>query len=119
MSSLRIKGEMPLCDKHRVPMKTVRIRMELAGDAFERDGFICEVPACQRQYHVDFGYYTVSRGYNESASGMRMPCPDCEHAMELRELRGPVRKWVCPTFECRGVTRTVGCPRGKIAQLEV
>lgn len=109
MSGLRIKGEMPLCDKHRAPMKMVRILMRIGGDTFEREGFACSVGLCQRQYHIAFGYYSVSRGQFESGSGMRMPCPECEHSMELRETRGSVQKWVCPVFECRGVKRTASC----------
>jgi hypothetical protein len=114
MDGVKVKGGIqPLCDSHYSPMGLVEARSIIGSDVSIRTAFACGVKGCQRQYHIDYGYYTVAEGQIVRESTARIPCPNDERAMYLDEFerQGNVRKWVCPESGCNGSKRTHGLER--------
>jgi hypothetical protein len=111
MDGVKVKGGIqPLCDSHYSPMGLVEVRSIIGSDISIRTAFACGVKGCRRQYHIDYGYYTVAEGQIERGSTVRVPYPNDEHAMYVCRFdpQGSVREWVCPQFGCKGAKETRG-----------
>ena len=111
MSLVRVRSDIrPLCDKHYRPMKLVEVVTIVGTDVGKRTAFACEENGCQRQYDIDYGYYTIAEGQIERGTTTRIPCPNDEHAMYLSQFepQGSVRKWLCLQFGCESNKQTRG-----------
>jgi hypothetical protein len=93
------EGIVPLCDKHRSPMRPYRYE----GGSFGMNAFSCTDQGCTRAYNTSSGYLDVVDGRILLQKEQQL-CPEDDTAMFLESLapsnNGTVEMWRCGQKNC-------------------